>query len=251
MPPRLPRHCEGRLRPAAVRLPQSPSPVIARKAGRRCRWQKEAARFFRSRAVGGPSRSRPGNGNCGKACRPPLTFSVGAAISRPPIPDTRPGPRAGTSPTPTPPYRRSAPLPPKGDLRPPIGAPRHFPQRGKPPASPSGGLGCAQCAHCAVGGPRQRWRGIPCKRADPILPYDTGSSLPVGAAISRPRITSQVGPTGGDKPHPYAPLSALRATSPKGGSPQPPPPGALGVPSAHTGVATAHCRRRSLSPLCA
>ena len=115
MPPRLPRHCEGRLRPAAVRLPQSPSPVIARKAGRRCRWQKEAARFFRSRAVGGPSRSRPGNGNCGKACRPPLTFSVGAAISRPPIPDTRPGPRAGTSPTPTPPYRRSAPLPPKGE----------------------------------------------------------------------------------------------------------------------------------------
>ena len=32
----------------------------------RCRWQRKRGRDFRSRAIGGPLRSRPGNGNCGK-----------------------------------------------------------------------------------------------------------------------------------------------------------------------------------------
>ena len=35
-------------------------------AGRRCQRQKKAARNLRSRALGGPLRSRPGKGNCGK-----------------------------------------------------------------------------------------------------------------------------------------------------------------------------------------
>ena len=35
----------------------------------RRRWRKKQGRNFRSRAVGGPLRSRPGNGNCGKAVR--------------------------------------------------------------------------------------------------------------------------------------------------------------------------------------
>jgi len=39
-------------------------------AGRRCRWQKKAARPLRSRALGGPSRNRPGKGICGKAAEP-------------------------------------------------------------------------------------------------------------------------------------------------------------------------------------
>ena len=36
-------------------------------SGRRCLWQKKAARNLRSRAVGGPLRSRPTGGTCGKA----------------------------------------------------------------------------------------------------------------------------------------------------------------------------------------
>ena len=35
----------------------------------RCRWQEKQGRNFRSRAIGGPSRSRPGNGKCGKVER--------------------------------------------------------------------------------------------------------------------------------------------------------------------------------------
>ena len=44
-------------------------------AHRRCRWQMQAARNFRSRAIGGPSRSKPGNGLCGKAvCKNRFSF---------------------------------------------------------------------------------------------------------------------------------------------------------------------------------
>ena len=43
----------------------------------RRRWRKQQSRNFRSRAIGGPSRSRPGNGKCGKAfCFPLHTASV-------------------------------------------------------------------------------------------------------------------------------------------------------------------------------
>ena len=42
-------------------------------AGCRCLWQMQAARNFRSRAISGPSQSRPGNGNCGKAVNLPLS----------------------------------------------------------------------------------------------------------------------------------------------------------------------------------
>ena len=38
-------------------------------AALRCRWQEKQGRNFRSRALGGPSRSRPGNGKCGKVER--------------------------------------------------------------------------------------------------------------------------------------------------------------------------------------
>ena len=219
--------------------------IIARKAGRRCRWQKKAARFFRSRAVGGPSRSRPGNGNCGKACGPPLPVAEEGGTVFPQPRRWRAVAKQARERQMRQGVRAAAAVLRRGGYQPPAVPPAPHLTPGEH-SSPLRRLPCLR-----GGGPRQRWRGIPCKRADPIRPYDTGSSLPVGAAISRPRITSQVGPTGGDKPRPYAPLSALRATSPKGGSPQPPPPGALGVPSAHTGVATAHCRRRSLSPLCA
>ena len=49
----------------------------------RCRWQKKQGRNFRSRAIGGPSRGRPGNGKCGKAER--FRVSVRLAVPEKPF----------------------------------------------------------------------------------------------------------------------------------------------------------------------
>ena len=42
-----------------------------------CRWQKKAGRTYRSRRLRGPSRSRPGNGKCGKAEKVPQCANWG------------------------------------------------------------------------------------------------------------------------------------------------------------------------------
>ena len=47
----------------------------------RCRWQIQAKRCFRSRAIGGPSRSRPGNGFAARRARGLAPSSSPAALS--------------------------------------------------------------------------------------------------------------------------------------------------------------------------
>ena len=65
---RKPPLCKGRWPSAARSEGLSPQPSRARGIlASRCRWQKKRGRNFRSRAVGGSLRSRPANGNRGKA----------------------------------------------------------------------------------------------------------------------------------------------------------------------------------------
>ena len=55
--------------------------LYSRTAACRCRWQKKARRSFRCRAICGPLRSRPGNGNAARRARGLAPSSSPAALS--------------------------------------------------------------------------------------------------------------------------------------------------------------------------